>query len=71
MIEMLRHSFVYTCRSVQTATHQGCQTAAIAAVAFLRDWLGPRIFAGRLSLEQQVCRRRMGMHTDITQQLPL
>lgn len=41
------------CRSVQSATHQGCQAAAIAAAAFLRDWLGPRIWAGRLSPQQQ------------------
>lgn len=39
--------------SVQSATHQGCQTAAIAAAGFLRDWLGPRIWAGRLSPQQQ------------------
>ena len=40
-------------RSIQSAMHQGCQNAAIDAAGFLRDWLGPRIFAGRLSHEQQ------------------
>lgn len=44
---------LHMCRSVQSATHQGCQAAAIAAAAFLRDWLGPRIFAGRLPPPQQ------------------
>jgi hypothetical protein len=57
---------MHTCRSVQTATHQGCQTAAIAAAAFLRDWLGPRIFAGRLSPEQQVCTRLIVLMCNFT-----
>lgn len=40
-------------RSVQSAAHHNSQAAAIRCAAFLRDWLGPRIFAGRLSLPQQ------------------
>ncbi len=49
---------VRACRSVQSAAHQGCQSAAITAAGFLRDWLGPRIWAGRLSPEQQALMRQ-------------
>lgn len=41
------------CRCVESAAHQNCQYAAVQTCSFLRDWLGPRIFAGRLTPEQQ------------------
>lgn len=37
---------------MQSAAHHNSQAAAIRCAAFLRDWLGPRIFAGRLSTPQ-------------------
>lgn len=40
-------------RCVQSSEHLNNQHAAIQLCAFLRDWLGPRIFAGRLTAEQQ------------------
>ena len=40
-------------RSLERSGHQACEAAAGDAVAFLRDWLGPRILAGRLT-EQQI-----------------
>jgi len=36
-------------RSLSRSGHNATETAAGDAIAFLRDWLGPRIFAGRLS----------------------
>ena len=39
-------------RSLERSGHQACEAAAGDAVAFLRDWLGPRILAGRLTEEQ-------------------
>lgn len=45
-------SWVRGLRSVQSAAHHNSQAAAIRCAAFLRDWLGPRIFAGRLSTPQ-------------------
>ncbi len=39
-------------RSLEHSGHQACEAAAGDAVAFLRDWLGPRILAGRLTQQQ-------------------
>ena len=40
-------------RSLERSGHQACEAAAGDAIAFLRDWLGPGILAGRLT-EQQI-----------------
>lgn len=40
-------------RCVESMAHLNSRHAAIQASAFFRDWLGPRVFAGRLTPEQQ------------------
>jgi hypothetical protein len=40
------------CSSLEQSGHQACEAAAGDAIAFLRDWLGPRILAGRLTEQQ-------------------